>query len=531
MKKWIENSIYVFFGIMILALLIIISFFQKVSYMCKPAYVIPNIIIVAILPVIIFLGICAKKLIKKILKSRHLFLNGIESDRFVKRIVIVLFFLQIYGCYNMIFLSDWDVSVIWKASKEYASGNYTKVAENYYFQQYPNNLLFMMIQSLLIKFHTWFGIFEGERGQLMSVAMLNCFISSGTCFLVYKSAKLLCSVKNSLFAFLISILLVGISPWAAINYSDAISLMFPVLTFYLYVCPRSCTWRKKLSQFGAIFIGCFSYFLKPQCFIMVIAILLLAILVDMKKSGYLNYLVVVSLYLCTFLCLFSINKSMHTVLESNDIYIDEENKFGVSHFLMMGMNVERNGIFSEKDVAFSNSFTTSKERIEANLNTAIKRVNEMGSVGLFKHLVKKMLVTFSDGMFAWGMEGVFFYQIYDCPNNKTAPFIRALFYRNGEYRMIFATFEQFIWIMVLILCACSSISIVNGKRNELLLLMLALIGLTTYLLLFEARARYLYTYIPIYCILAAVGKQQIQITVQSSKLSLPKIFQKNYQKT
>ena len=120
-----------------------------------------------------------------------------------------------------------------------------------------------------------------------------------------------------------------------------------------------------------------------------------------------------------------------------------------------------------------------------------------------------MLIAYSDGTFAWGMEGVFFYQLYDCPNNAAAPFMRSLFYRNGDNYMVFVTLEQFVWILVLLLCMCSSFSMVKGKRNELLLLMLSLIGLTIYLLLFEVRARYLYTYVPIFCILAASGKQQI----------------------
>lgn len=515
MKKWIENIIYISFGIMILALLAIISFFQKVKYMCKPSYVIPNIVIMVILLLIIILGSFCRSRKNRIFYSCHLFFSGIDSDRLVKRIIIVLFFFQIYECYNIIFLSDWDVSVIWNASNQYAAGDYVKVAENYYFHQYPNNLLFMIVQAFIVKMHTLLGVFEGERGQLMSVAVINCSINSGTCFLVYKSAKLLCTLKNSLFAFIASIFLVGISPWTAINYSDAMSLIFPILTFYLYVCPRKCTWKRKLSQLGAIFVGCVSYFLKPQCFIMVIAILLIAILIDMKELKLKNILTVGGLYLFTFLCLFGVNKGIHSVLESKGIHIDKEREFGVSHFLMMGLNVERNGVFSEEDVGFSKSFISYKERSNANLNVAVKRINEMGSVGLLKHLVKKMLVTYSDGMFAWGMEGVFFFQMYDCPNNKAAPFMRALFYRNGQYRMIFATFEQFMWILVLILCACSSISMMNGKRNELMLLMLSLIGLTTYFLLFEARARYLYTYIPVYCILAAVGKQQVQVAIQN----------------
>lgn len=39
--------------------------------------------------------------------------------------------------------------------------------------------------------------------------------------------------------------------------------------------------------------------------------------------------------------------------------------------------------------------------------------------------------------------------------------------------------------------------------------MLAIIGLTIFELIFEARARYLYTYVPLYIILAAAGVQKI----------------------
>lgn len=507
MKKWLENSIYVLFGIMIFTLLLIISCFQKVSYMCKPAHVIPNIAIVFTLLILIILGYFYIIRKRKNCRNIHCFKN-IDSDKLVKIIIVFLFIGQIYGCYNIIFLSDWDVSVIWNASKNYALNDYTKIAKNYYFHQYPNNLLFMMIQAFLMKMHALFGIFEGERGQLMSVALINCLINSGTCFLVYKSAKLFCTVGNSLFAFFACILLVGISPWSAINYSDAMSLIFPVLVFYLYVSPRTCTWKKRVSQFSAILIGCISYFLKPQCFIIIIAILLSALLKNFKRD--LRYIRSVAvLYLCTFLCFLFVQWSIYNALECNGILIDKERKFGVSHFLMMGMNVERNGVFSEEDVTFSSSFTSYRERNKENIHAAAERIIAMGGLGFLKHLTKKMLIAYSDGTFAWGMEGVFFYQLYDCPNNAAAPFMRSLFYRNGDNYMVFVTLEQFVWILVLLLCMCSSFSMVKGKRNELLLLMLSLIGLTIYLLLFEVRARYLYTYVPIFCILAASGKQQI----------------------
>ena len=45
--------------------------------------------------------------------------------------------------------------------------------------------------------------------------------------------------------------------------------------------------------------------------------------------------------------------------------------------------------------------------------------------------------------------------------------------------------------------------------------MLAIIGLTLFVLLFEARARYLYTYAPIYILLGAVGWKQMVSAVRT----------------
>ena len=43
----------------------------------------------------------------------------------------------------------------------------------------------------------------------------------------------------------------------------------------------------------------------------------------------------------------------------------------------------------------------------------------------------------------------------------------------------------------------------------MIIVMLAIIGLTIFELIFETRARYLYTYVPLYIILAAAGVQKI----------------------
>ena len=63
-----------------------------------------------------------------------------------------------------------------------------------------------------------------------------------------------------------------------------------------------------------------------------------------------------------------------------------------------------------------------------------------------------------------------------------------------------------IWLAVL---AVGIFSIFR-KEKEVAVIMLSVIGLTVFELLFEARARYLYTYTPFYILLAAIGIQHFR---------------------
>ena len=64
-----------------------------------------------------------------------------------------------------------------------------------------------------------------------------------------------------------------------------------------------------------------------------------------------------------------------------------------------------------------------------------------------------------------------------------------------------------LWLTILVL---GIIATIRSEKDPLLaIVMLSLIGLTVFELLFEARARYLYTYAPLYILLASAGTQKI----------------------
>ena len=146
------------------------------------------------------------------------------------------------------------------------------------------------------------------------------------------------------------------------------------------------------------------------------------------------------------------------------------------------------------------------------IQRAFERIKDMGAAGYSRFLAKKMLTVYNDGTYAWGGEGNFFMTVFPQPNNRISAFLRNIYYTDGKYYDIFVTVKQIIWVFVMGAVAVSGLG--KENRQEVIVLMLSIVGLTLFEVLFEARARYLYTYAPVFCILAASGIEKL-----SNKLS------------
>lgn len=191
--------------------------------------------------------------------------------------------------------------------------------------------------------------------------------------------------------------------------------------------------------------------------------------------------------------------------------IDKNMAFGIPHFLMMGMNPVDLGIWSQNDVEFSTTFATCAERNAADLRETLKRIKEMQVIGLIKQFIRKTLTNYYNGSFSWGAEGNFFLELVNTKSTPGCNFFRSLYYTNeyayiGKYYIIWSNFEQMIWLTIV------SLNIFSGRKfpnNSICVIMLSILGLTLFELLFEARARYLFTYAPLYIILAIYGFKNI----------------------
>lgn len=410
---------------------------------------------------------------------------------------VLLLLLQIVVVRSYYFESDWDARALRRAAMAIADGR-TLEKQYDYFSMYPNNLFLVWLFSLLARL---------RRSFFVVVVFQCCICQISGLLLLSVVLKRYENLRTGFMAYFLYVCLVGLSPWVCIPYSDATGLIFPVLTVWLYETKR---YKYPFLKWGlAAFVSYIGYKIKPQVFILFLAIVLHALL-SHRISVRRYWKPAVSAVAGLLAAMFLTNAAISTV----PVRIDETKSFGWQHFLMMGMNYESQGVWNEEDVDFTAGIEDPEERNARDLELAKERVEKMGAAGLAKHLVHKTLINYNDGTFCWGYEGKFFVNMIPSGTPVLQKFFRSVYYNRsgvmGKNYKYWNGFAKAMWLSALLFSLASLLE--KGNRNAAVYF--AIVGLTVFELLFEARARYLYTYVPLYILLAVSG-----ISAASAKVS------------
>lgn len=430
--------------------------------------------------------------------------NFKNSKKTMIVVSILFFFLNLFCVYNYYFYTGWDSSELINFSNSYI---HHQNANDYqwYFSRYPNNLFLAEIFSIIRFVAHNIGFHDYEYFAILTV---QCFLNAVTGYLLFHIIKYLFDdTKISLFGYVVYVLLAGISPWISIPYSDSMALIFPTLILYLYIHNK-----KKNSMLVWFFIGLCStvgYKIKPQTFIVFIAVILVETFCvagkrELKKSFLNDLIAIFGAFMG--LCIIKVG------ISAMNFPVDKNMSFGIAHYFMMGMNPADMGNFSDKDVEFSASFSTCAERNAADLYVAINRIKNMHVLGLVQQFARKILSNYYNGTFSWAAEGGFFLEVFPPKATPICEFLCGLYYTGqygdiGKYYILWSNFEQMIWLTIIFLNVFAWHA---TKNNRVCVIMLSILGLTLFELIFEARARYLFTYIPLYIILSLYGFQYIR---------------------
>lgn len=415
---------------------------------------------------------------------------------------------QLYSCYGGFFLSEWDAGVIRETVRVQYNRDYLDL-NNVYFSWYPNNILLVWIFTGVVRFAALIGYMNWK----FSLVVFQCLIDIASAWLVYRvTIDLTKNQRVAFLAYTTDILLVGLSPWFIVAYSDATGILFPVLIIRLYQLSLNSE-KQVVKALWSIILGLVSlagYFIKPHILIAFIAVILAEIfsLFGKKYKERLHTCGIRIVCYTVGMISFFISYN-YSILPSLHFQINPDTTFGWQHYLMMGLNSSTDGAWSADDYNFTLSFLTNNERNEANIQEANRRIKEMGIGGLFQHLCRKQLVNYGDGTFAWNTEGKSFAGDPEWAHNRISEFIRSLIKPEGGKYNWFIASKQLIWVMVLFfqlfVFACPRGTWPYDGDKTITVLIMSVIGLTIFNLLFEARARYLFCYAPLFVILFGCG--------------------------
>lgn len=477
-----------FGGVALVNLLLVLCYAPFAEYTWKRSTDLPNIVL--LLGAAILLAL----LYYLIYRFQNLLANVFGRGYAVSG---VLFWAEIYWTCNAYFKTGWDAgNCLLPSAIELSYG--LPISDAGYFSMCPNNITLLWIQSKVLKFAWRFSILDGKTG-MMSLVALNCLISVISALLIYKIVNKLTNQHTALFAWALYAIYMGLSPWLLISYSDSIAILFPILVMWLYM---QDSWKAWVRWFLIGLFGFGTYYIKPQCCIILIAIVLVELLERfyLKEKRWKELLAGGAILLLAIAAACGLQQ---LIIRDTGLEPEKGRGFGVAHFLMMGLNENTNGTYAEEDAIFSYDFSDPVKRRTADLKRAGERVKNYGFVGMLEHLSKKQMVNFGDGTFGWGTGGGFFWEYYERKNSYISGMIRSLYYGGEKNVHYMETYMQFFWVWIL--CFMGTIILKKEKTKAENICMLSVLGLILFQLLFESGARYVYCYVPLMLVLAVMG--------------------------
>lgn len=446
--------------------------------------------------------------------------DDLRRDKTFKRVVligtIILIVLQLFIIAGARFIAGWDVWFI---------TNIGDTTQMEYFSRYPNQLFLYGVFTGIAHFLQVLGISNYYLGLICLSSLSVAACVPMTAYI----AKRMAGHAVGYGAFVLSAVMCGLSPWIMVPYSDTFGMFFTVFILWCYVCldkqvqdqdeqtsalagvhvnaridaRTCCRW---FLMGLAVVIG---YAIKPTVIFVFVAIVVIELIQwlaslasrssqasqgsrDLRKTA-------TAIVACAFGIVLAF--ALTSIVKNSTYDVDDNAAFSATHFLMMGANPVSGGVWSVSDVEFSDAANTPEERSKANLAEFKNRVMAMDLPQANMFLLKKLLTNFADGTFAWEIEGDFYTQIIG--TNEAALNFYGISPDASLDNNTFAPLSQVLWLFVL--AGCILIVLRRRPLKAETVIAFTLLMLSAFLMLFEARARYLFLYLPFFIVLGTMG--------------------------
>lgn len=451
------------------------------------------------------------------LKSGKFF--TVLRDHFIKhqRIYITICFIalilwQLYVAQIMLGMPGWDPGIIfYTATKHYKD---VWVSIHQYFSTYPNTIFLLLLERGI---WTLFGM-PGIKETMWIFEIINIIlIDLSIIFIAIFTKNVVKSKVTRNVAVFLWVILMGISPWMSIVYSDNLAFFLSASELFLiYLWQRSQKlWQKSVVSLILGIVAALDLLIKPSTIVFFIA--LIVILIFNPKYIFSKLKRNLCCLIIFLIGLISVSGGVKQIQNNNlDFTINPKMSFSMAHFAAMG--IHGTGGFYNKDVIIDQKIKNPDKRNASDIKRWQKRLERKGFFGYLGFLANKQSINFgAGGSQGWGCEGNFL-RCFDHHRAARDSLPRHLFASNRNlvkgYNAGYFVFLQVFWCLglIIMLVAVSDHSVITQ------LMKITFIGFSLFLLIFESgRSRYLIQFLPFILVLMGVGTQKVIDKFQNKK--------------
>lgn len=448
---------------------------------------------------ILFLGIAYIALITIINKF---IINKLKA-KYIKIIVGILLciflILEILSVYYFRVEYNWDFKWVMDTAKQIADTGSMEPSNLNYFKIFPNNIPILGIVTISMKL-----FFNNEIGAYI-LNIIAVWIAAILGVIVAYKMK---GEKLAFNTILLMILCLPFYLYSPIIYTDTLSAMFPVLTLLLWILFKESKQkgnRKKQYIYWTLMTisSVIAFLIKP-----VAAIVLIAIIIDSIFTNEKNLKFIIITCIIFILMNFGYNsivtKFVIKDVKNNDIV------YPYTHWVMMGLNKPKDqggtsvgwGGYSYEDSVLTETQPTYDEKVQTNLNVIKERLLDFGFKGYMEFLKNKFIYVWEDPTF------YVLAQIgWDTLNKDSLPYKYVI---GEKSEQVFIPYTNIFYTMLIFLILIGIIYDILKDRNQNIRIMgISIVGIAMFLLIWEARSRYIYFLIPIFCIMGANGMYEL----------------------
>ena len=520
LSTWVDSffkGIYKLFLLLLFPVLFCIYIIgYKMNYCegLKMAILLPNqiLFVIALLGLVVCLGLLIWGKRFELTPKRNWIINILLAVGF-----LLLFFFNVMISKEITFYLPYDVMVVREGA--YHVHSQRPLGYQAYYSMYPNNIPIMYLLGRLRRWASEFKNYAYPTDFFWT--QVGCgLVSVAGFFSVMLIKKITRNVIAVLVNFLLFFQLVAMSAWKMVPYTDTYGICFGVMAIYFYVSYRVTkkNWAKHTYMVLSVLSVAVGGVIKPSLYVILIAMVGVEFLFLLKnfKENWKYFLVQI---LLAGLLFAGSKLYLNYVIDEIGLEFNPVVSATWHHYFAMGLNEETTGGYNSYYVALFGQHQFSKEdRIAAEIDEIKRSYSDRGFIGSLYFYLRKLVMTFNDGQFGWKTE-VWADRYMDgiAGNNGFMEFLRGVYW-DGPYVGRYNTLCQLLWLFSML--GFPGICLSQKNKETPPILVVSFLGIFFYQMFFEARARYLFVFLPLLLSMCVYGFYQYSCVLEPFALKV-----------